>query len=71
MTNPEDTLIVVTSDHAHTMSISGYADRGNNILGLNTEKSDIDKMPYTTLSYANGPGGNYERKNLINDDYSK
>lgn len=41
MTNPENTLIVVTSDHAHTMSISGYPKRGNNILKLNTMKSDI------------------------------
>lgn len=34
MTNREDTLIIVTSDHAHTMSISGYPERGNPILGV-------------------------------------
>lgn len=56
MTLRKDTLIVVTSDHAHTMSLSGYAQRGQNILGLNSELSDVDHMPYTTLSYANGPG---------------
>ena len=33
MTDRSDTLIVVTSDHSHTMTISGYPDRGNNILG--------------------------------------
>ncbi|XP_055846185.1 membrane-bound alkaline phosphatase-like [Episyrphus balteatus] len=55
MTNSEETLIVVTADHSHTMTFSGYSDIGNNILGLNTERSDIDKLPYTTLSYANGP----------------
>lgn len=43
LTNRRDTLIVVTSDHAHTMSIAGYPDRGNNILKLNTWKSDIGK----------------------------
>jgi alkaline phosphatase len=35
LTNEEDTLIVVTSDHAHTFSVSGYAVRGNPIFGKN------------------------------------
>lgn len=67
MTDEKDTLIVVTSDHAHTMSLSGYSSRGKDILGLNSEPSDIDKMPYTSLSYANGPSAVNPRK-LMNEN---
>ncbi len=67
MTNPSDTLIVVTADHSHTLTISGYPRRGNPILGLvvgsNGEGAagalpakDLTGRPYTTLNYANGPG---------------
>jgi alkaline phosphatase len=66
-TNPRDTLIVVTSDHGHVLTISGYPRRGNPILGLVDESyegatgakqkaADHCGLPYTTLSYANGPG---------------
>ncbi|XP_067004834.2 membrane-bound alkaline phosphatase [Anabrus simplex] len=55
LTSNEDTLIVVTADHAHTMSYGGYPTRGNDILGL-VGISDVDNLPFSTLSYANGPG---------------
>lgn len=66
-TRPEETLIVVTADHSHTLTIAGYPKRGNPILGkvvaINTftdGKEEVSKdalgKPYTTLSYANGPG---------------
>ena len=29
----DDTLIIVTADHAHSMTISGYSDRGSDIRG--------------------------------------
>ncbi len=67
-TRRDDTLIVVTADHSHTLMISGYPNRGNPILGKvvgtswwsrEEEKNlakDLDGKPFTTLSYANGPG---------------
>lgn len=61
-TSRGDTLIVVTADHSHTLTISGYARRGTPILGLSTnpETGDValaaDGKPYTTLGYMNGPG---------------
>lgn len=63
MTDPEETLIIVTADHSHTLTIAGYAARGTPILGLSVSgiggeggSGGADGLPYTTLSYANGPG---------------
>ncbi len=62
MTNPEDTLIVVTADHSHTLVIQGYPGRNNPILGfvlypgIGEPAKAADGKPYTTLAYANGPG---------------
>ena len=66
-TNPAETLIVVTADHGHVITIGGSPTRGNPILGLvvgndpegeprKTPSRDLTGKPYTTLSYANGPG---------------
>lgn len=56
----DDTLIVTTADHSHTLTISGYPERGNPILATVQEggKPSLDKngKEYTTLGYANGPG---------------
>ncbi|XP_055347032.1 alkaline phosphatase-like [Paramacrobiotus metropolitanus] len=52
----DDTLILVTADHAHSLSISGYSNRGHHILDLAGTISDVDAKPYTTLMYAVGPG---------------
>jgi len=67
MTDPNDTLIIVTADHSHVFTIAGYPHRGNDILGLSKEVPAVDGnptapskagdgMPYTTLGYQNGPG---------------
>ncbi|KAH8254148.1 hypothetical protein KR032_008702 [Drosophila birchii] len=54
MTNPDETLIVVTSDHAHPLTISGYPGRGTPILGLNQDDTDVNGVKYATLNYAVG-----------------
>ena len=67
MTDAADTLIIVTADHSHVFTMGGYPTRGNPILGKVVtndgrgnprEKGAVDRegRPYTTLTYANGPG---------------
>ncbi|CAH0715320.1 unnamed protein product, partial [Brenthis ino] len=73
MVNLDETLIVVTSDHSHTMSYSGYSKRGSDILGIaNAKYNSSDNLPYTILSYANGPGfkanTDFKRHNIMLDD---
>ena len=55
MTNEQDTLIIATADHGHSMMFQGYPEKGNDILGLVGYDAG-DGKPYTTLAYANGPG---------------
>ena len=65
MTNQEDTLIIVTADHSHTLTIGGFPTRGNPILGKVIENKSNgdprtsfsraeDKKPYTILGYNSG-----------------
>ena len=62
-----ETLVLVTADHGHTLTMGGYPTRGNPILGKTVENDDRGVplpdfardgtgRPFTTLSYANGPG---------------
>ena len=66
-TSEEDTLIIVTADHSHTLNLVGYPVRGNPILGKVRGQGGEDDIPgdlardatgrvFTTLVYANGPG---------------
>ncbi|BES92024.1 alkaline phosphatase [Nesidiocoris tenuis] len=51
----DETLLIVTSDHCHTLSINGYPERGSSMLGI-ADKSSADGISYTTLTYAvSGP----------------
>lgn len=70
MTSEDDTLIVVTSDHSHTMMMAGYPVRGNDVLSLSGSQGS-DNLPYTTLSYANGPKNQKSDVNCGREDLSK
>ena len=74
--NLDDTLIIVTADHAHTMDMAGYPQRGNPILGLVKGLDDqglpvdeltlaADEKPYTTLGFYNGPRRVYRRASRL------
>ncbi|MFK7886060.1 MAG: alkaline phosphatase [Gammaproteobacteria bacterium] len=79
LVNLDETLIIVTADHGHVMSFSGYPRRGNPILGKVAEKvtlpgqtpeytRDKNGLPYTTLNYANGSGHRSPREDLTDVD---
>ncbi|XP_059610745.1 alkaline phosphatase isoform X2 [Phlebotomus argentipes] len=49
----DETLIIVTADHAHTLSLNGYPEKGSSVFGV-AQNSRADNIPYTTLTYATG-----------------
>lgn len=66
-TNPKSTLIVVTSDHSHTMTINGYPSREDEIVGHVGRDGDA----YSILSYANGPSANVRTYEKQSSEYGK
>ena len=73
MTDPDNTLILVTADHSHTLTLAGYPRRGNPILGkVETAPGQMatDQLgrPYTTLGYVNGPGWREQLPDLTEVD---
>lgn len=68
MTNPADTLILVTADAAHSLAFNGYCGRGSPVPGLCYEiapegerhgaepAKDATGAPYETTGFLNGPG---------------
>ena len=72
-TDELDTLILVTADHGHTLSLTGYPRRGNAVLGLvvdqKTGRFAVDQHGerYTMLVYANGPGAQRDARRRPDD----
>jgi alkaline phosphatase len=81
--NLDETLVLVTADHSHVMTIAGYPRRGNDIMGfIRSVKDgeaagaespegwalDLTGRPMTTLSYANGPPLGKNQPRLTPDD---
>jgi alkaline phosphatase len=66
LTDSEETLIIVTSDHGHALTFGNYGERGNPVMGLAVRPGDgppEDRLmrdtagvPLTVLKYASGPG---------------
>lgn len=78
MTDDRETLILVTADHSHVMTMGGYAGRGNSITGLVRDQQGQlqfarDGKPYPTLMYANGPSAdeNGERQAWYDENIRK
>lgn len=46
----DETLLIVTADHSHTLTINGHPERGADILGM-AGNSKTEETPYTTLTY--------------------
>lgn len=69
----KETLIIVTADHSHTLTMAGYPKRGNPILGKviapgqNTPTLAQDGKPYTTISFANGKGYHQGKRHQTNN----
>ncbi|NXN18519.1 PPBT protein, partial [Indicator maculatus] len=73
MTSAQDTLSVVTADHSHVFTFGGYTPRGNPIFGLAPMQSDVDRKPFTSILYGNGPGYKIvagERENVSAVDFA-
>ncbi len=61
MTDRADTLIIVTADHSHGLTINGYPKRNNPITGFANEggfarDNAADGKTHSTLLYSSGPG---------------
>ena len=74
MVNTDETLIIVTADHSHSLTISGYPRREYDILGFDGGEDSqqvTDEAPqhfYPTLMYATGPGTKHSSYDVSRDE---
>lgn len=71
--NFNDTLVIITSDHSHSLLLTGYPDRGQGV--LSSTLSAMDKIPFTSLLYGTGGPNNYqfgvENETVVRPDPTK
>lgn len=75
MTDPKDTLIIVTADHSHGLTINGGA-RDTSILGVLPGNDEdpaqaLDGKAISILMYASGPGGPAKGETRADPDPAK
>ncbi|CAG9773764.1 unnamed protein product [Ceutorhynchus assimilis] len=58
LTDDQETLIIVTSDHSHSLVLTGYPDRTQGVLGHTN--SAMDQKAFTNLLYGTGGPNNYQ-----------
>jgi len=66
----EETLIIATADHSHSLTINGYPTRGTDIFGYDSttdeQKSEGGEY-YPTLMYSTGPGHKNDSYDVAKD----
>ena len=78
----ENTLIVVTADHDHTMVLNGYPKRGSKVLDIvhdyatGQPKKDADGKTFTPLVFGNGKGrpdvrADVDSASALREDYQQ
>lgn len=56
LVKPQETLLLVTADHDHTMTIAGYPPIDAGITGTAGASGEPDRRPYPALVFGTGPG---------------
>ena len=75
--NLQETLLIITADHAHSLGVNGYCGRGSKVNGIcyriNPKESKhqskpnlgLDGKPFSVVNYLNGPGSIFAKKNFF------